>query len=64
MNRPFLLAVIILLCNNAIAQQLQLNITMKNETKSKTLLGTAVLYSLPDRTVLSTKKISEKDKKY
>jgi len=60
MKRPFLLAVIILLCNNAIAQQLQLNITMKNETKSKTLLGTAVLYSLPDSAVLSTKNISDK----
>ena len=44
----------------SMSQQLKLNISIQNETKTKSLLGTAVLYSLPDSNAISTKNISDK----
>lgn len=60
MKRILFLGLVLLLGNAVVGQQLKLNISMKNETKGKSLLGTAILYNLPDSSVVSTKNISDK----
>lgn len=60
MRKTFFLVICIIAGCTAMSQQLKLNITMKNETKSNALLGTAVLYALPDSNIIATKNISDK----
>lgn len=60
MKKILFLVALIIAGSTAMSQQLKLTVVMKNETKSSTLLGTAVLYALPDSTVISTKNISDR----
>ena len=60
MKQLFFLLLTLFTGNVATSQQLKINVIMKNETKSNSLLGTAVLYSLPDSNIISTKNISDR----
>ncbi|MBC7935280.1 MAG: outer membrane beta-barrel protein [Rhizobacter sp.] len=60
MKQFFFLAILFFNANAVSSQQLRVNIVMKNETKSNSLLGTAILYNLPDSNVITTKNISDR----
>ena len=59
MKYLFLVAAVFCTYGKLTAQQLTLNVNMKNDTRTRSLPGTAVLYSLPDSNIISTKNIND-----
>lgn len=60
MKKIFSLLLAVFIAFSGISQQLKLNVSIKNTSKTASLPGTAVLYRLPDSAIVSTKNINDK----